>query len=170
MCEAVAEVVAQEMRQARDDKIDALESMIRRDCPPVEFPVRHHFAPGVYARELTIPAGTVLTGKIHKTAALSIMSKGALLLFMEDGSTKRIEAPFTYVAPAGTRRAAYALSETVWTVVHPTDETDLARIEAQFIAQTPAEYQQFLGTQQQEAISMNTITNNTEAVRDTEVQ
>lgn len=138
--DAVTAVVRQVIHEARHDKLDALEAVIRSECPPVECPVVNHFAPGVYAREMTIPAGTVLTGKIHKTAALSIMSKGALLLYMEDGSTKEVRAPFTYVAPPGTRRAAYALEETVWTVIHPTELTDVDAIEAEFIAQSPAEY------------------------------
>lgn len=140
--------------RTRDEKLDALEALIREKSPPVECPVRHHFAPGLYAREMTIPAGTVLTGKIHKTAALSIMSKGSLLLYDEDGSTRRVDAPFTYVAPPGTRRAAYAITETVWTVMHPTDSTDVAEIERQFIAQTPAEYLAFVAQQEQIGVAI----------------
>jgi len=145
--DAVTGAVRHAMSAARHDKIDALEALIRAECPAVECPVRNHFAPGVYAREMTIPAGTVLTGKIHKTAALSIMSKGALLLYMEDGTTREIRAPFTYIAPPGTRRAAYALEETVWTVIHPTDLTDVDEIERQFIAQTPEEFRLFCESQ-----------------------
>ena len=112
------------------------------DCP-----VTNHFAPGLYAREMFIPAETVLTGKIHKYANLSIMSKGALRLFMEDGTTKDVRAPFTYVAPPGTRRAALALEDTVWTVIHATEETDVDEIERQVVAQTPAEYRLFVEEQ-----------------------
>lgn len=155
---AVTGTLTGAMRAARDDKLDALEHLIRRDCPPVECPVVDHFAPGVYAREMTIPAGTVLTGKIHKTAALSIMSKGALRLLMEDGTTRDVRAPFTYVAPPGTRRAAVALEDTVWTVIHPTDLTDVAEIERQFVAQTPAEYRLFLEQTQQ--LEHTTMTHN----------
>lgn len=134
---------------ARDSKVDALEAAIRRDLPPVNMPVTNYFAPGLYARELFIPKGTVLTGKIHKYANLSIMSAGALQLFMEDGSTPVVCAPFTYVAEAGTRRAALALEDTVWTVVHATDETDVAEIEKQVVCQTPAEYRLFFEQQNQ---------------------
>lgn len=134
---------------ARDAKVDALEAAIRSDLAPVEMPVTSYFAPGLYARELFIPKGTVLTGKIHKFANLSIMSAGALKLFMEDGSTPIVRAPFTYVAEPGTRRAALALEDTVWTVVHATEETDVDEIEKQVICQTPAEYRLFLEQQMQ---------------------
>jgi hypothetical protein len=29
--------------------------------------VRHYFAPGLYAREMTIPKGVTVTGSVHKT-------------------------------------------------------------------------------------------------------
>lgn len=133
--------------EARDQRIDALEAAIVRELPPVDCPVTNHFAPGLYAREMLIPAGTVLTGKVHKYANLSIMSKGALRLFMEDGTTQEVRAPLTYIAPAGTRRAALALEDTVWTVIHATEETNVDAIERQFIAQTPAEYRLFVEEQ-----------------------
>lgn len=133
--------------EARDQRIDALEAGIKADLPPVNCPVTNHFAPGLYAREVLIPAGTVLTGKIHKYANLSIMSQGALRLLLEDGSTKDVRAPFTYVAPAGTRRAAFALEDTVWTVIHVTDETDVEKIEQAVVCQTPEEYRLFFQEQ-----------------------
>ncbi len=94
--------------------------------------VAHHFAPGVYARELRIPAGTLLTGKMHKTTHLNVVSAGDITVWTEDGM-KRIQAPFTFVSHPGTKRVGYAHSDTVWTTIHVTDETDLERIEAEVI-------------------------------------
>lgn len=133
--------------EARDRKIDALEHGIRRELQPVECPIANYFAPGLYAREMFIPAGTTLTGKIHKYANLSIMSKGALELFLEDGTTQIVRAPFTYVSPAGTRRAAHAIEDTVWTVIHATEETDVEKIEQSVVCQTPEEYRLFFQEQ-----------------------
>jgi len=133
--------------EARDRKIDALEAGIRSELQVFEPPITNHFAPGLYAREMFIPKGTTLTGKIHKYANLSIMSAGALELYLEDGTTAIVRAPFTYVAPPGTRRAAHALEDTVWTVIHATEETDVGEIERQFIAESPAEYRLFVEEQ-----------------------
>ncbi len=96
---------------------------------------RHYFADGAYAREMTIPAGVVVVGKIHKTAHICIVSKGVVDVLDESGEVRRIVAPATFVSPPGTKRAAFAVEETVWTVFHPTHETDLERIERAFIAQ-----------------------------------
>jgi hypothetical protein len=110
--------------------------------PQLDLPVKHHFSKGVYARELFIPKGTVLTGKIHKHAQLNILSQGEISVLTEDG-IKRVKAPFHVVSPAGTKRIAYAHEDCVWTTVHGTEETDLEKIEATFIAQTEQEYLEF---------------------------
>lgn len=123
------------------ERVNELEAAMRQ-METVELPVVHHFSPGVYARELFIPKGTVLTGKIHKYAQLNIMSAGDLSVLTEDGIV-RVQAPFTVVSPAGTKRVAFAHEDTVWTTVHGTDETDLDKIEDLLIAQDDAEYLSF---------------------------
>lgn len=109
----------------------------------LDLPVKHHFSQGVYARELFIPKGTLLTGKIHKYAQLNILSQGELSVLTEEGIV-RVKAPFTVVSPPGTKRIAYAHEDSVWTTVHGTDETDLDKIEAHYIAETDADYAAFL--------------------------
>lgn len=130
-------------------RTDALEAAIKRDLQQVEIREINYFSKGVYAREIFIPKGTVLTGKIHKFENLNIMSKGDLSILMEDGSVKRVAAPFTVVSPPGTRRVAYANEDTVWTTIHGTDERDVDKIEEVFIAQTPHEFRLFCEQQLQ---------------------
>jgi hypothetical protein len=134
--------------EERDRKVDALEAGIR-ELPPVELEVVHHFSKAVYARELHIPAGTVLTGKVHKYENLNILSKGEMSVFMEDGSVLRVQAPYTVVSPPGTRRAAFAHTDCVWTTIHGTEEKDVDEIERLFVAASPADYRLFVQEQQQ---------------------
>lgn len=108
----------------------------------VEIPVRHYFAHQSYAREITIPKGTTLTGKIHKFSQINILSKGEMSVLTDDG-VKRVQAPFTIVSPPGTKRIAFAHEECVWTTIHGTPETDVEKIEAHFIAQSETEYLEF---------------------------
>ena len=58
-------------------KIDRLEALMRSE-PQVEIEPVHYFAHGLYAREITIKAGTLLTGKVHRTEHLNIVSKGRI--------------------------------------------------------------------------------------------
>lgn len=93
---------------------------------------KHYFASGIYAREITIPAGTVLTGKVHKTEHINIVSQGTITVWTEQGM-KKVSAPFTMVSQPGTKRVGYAHTDTVWTTIHHSFERDLDQLEAQLI-------------------------------------
>jgi hypothetical protein len=108
------------------DKVENLEEALK-NIPQVECPVKHYFAPGIYAREITIKKGTVLTGAIHKTENLAILSCGRLQLVTESG-TIEISAPHILTVKPGTKNAAYALEDSVWTNFFPTDETDVDKL------------------------------------------
>lgn len=129
-------------------KVIAFENLLK-EYPQIELKVVHHFSKGVYARELHIPAGTILTGEIHKFTNLNILSKGRIQVLTQDGM-KEVEAPFTIVSPAGTKRVARALTDCVWTTVHGTDETDLNIIEKTFIAKSEQDFLEFCNVAQLE--------------------
>lgn len=101
--------------------------------PQIEIKTTHYFAKGIYAREIFIPKGVLLTGKIHKTEHLNIVSQGKIAVVTEFGQ-KIIEAPCTLVSEPGTKRAGLALEDTVWTTIHGTNETDLEKLELELIA------------------------------------
>jgi len=138
--------------RSRNAKIDALEASLRAQSCELSAPFQpetfHHFAPGLYAREMRIRAGAVITSKIHKHIGLSILSKGAMSLYMEDGTVQRVTAGFHIVAPAGTRRVALVEEDAVWTCMHPTELTDLDLIEQHFVAQDVGEFLAWAGEQQ----------------------
>lgn len=117
--------------------------------PQVELKVKHYFSKGVYARELHIPAGVILTGEIHKFENLNILSQGKIEVLTEKGM-ETVEAPFTVVSPAGTKRIARAITNCVWTTVHGTDENDLNIIEKTFIAKSEQEWLEFRNANQLE--------------------
>ncbi|MDO8310366.1 MAG: hypothetical protein Q7T25_00355 [Sideroxyarcus sp.] len=97
--------------------------------------LRHIFAPGAYAREMSIPAGHWAFGKIHKHAHLSFITKGRIAVLTEDGPNV-ITAPYTFVNTPGTKRFVFALEDTIWSTVHVTEETDLSKIEEHVIAKS----------------------------------
>jgi len=104
------------------ERVHRLEDALTQ-VPQVNCPVRWYFAPGLAAREITIPAGTALIGAIHKTENLAVLSKGRMLLVTEKGPVE-IEAPHTLTVKPGDKNAATALDECVWTNFFPTTETD----------------------------------------------
>ena len=110
----------------RCERVTRLEAALNQ-LPQVDCPVRHYFAPGLYAREIFIPKDTVLTGAIHKTENLAVLSQGKLRLVTDDG-TVDISAPHTLTVKPGQKNAAYALEDSVWTNFFPTTETDTDKL------------------------------------------
>ena len=104
-------------------------------CDQVELPIFHHFSKGVYARELHIPKGIFIIGKIHKFRNLNVLSKGECSVLSIDG-VMRLKAPHTMVSSPLVKRAIYAHEDCVWTTIHGTDETDLEKIEEEVILKT----------------------------------
>lgn len=123
------------------DKVSILEAEMRKH-EQIEIPIKHYFSPGVYAREITIPAGTLLTGKIHLYEQLNILSGGEISVLTDEGM-KRVSAPFTVVSPPGTKRIAFAHTECTWTTILATDEKDPDVIESKFTVSTEQEFLEF---------------------------
>jgi len=95
----------------------------------------HHWAPGVYIREMNLLAGTVVVGKIHNHAHLSIITKGKVRVSSEF-ETATYDGPKIWLSPAGIKRAIFAIEDTQWFTVHhnENDTHDLDEIERFVIA------------------------------------
>lgn len=93
----------------------------------LECPTSNHFAPGVYVREIFMPAGTFVIGHKHKTSHLNIVLTGRARVLM-DGVVRELKAPFTFRSGEGVRKVLFILEDCTWQTVHPTEETDLETI------------------------------------------
>jgi hypothetical protein len=125
----------QEMQQMIDSGVaqSALE-----DCT-----LKHYFTPkdekygcSTYAREIFLPKGSFVIGKIHRHPHLNFISKGRVKVFTEFGD-KHLVAPCTFISEVGLKRAVYAEEDTIWTTVHLTEfenEADLDKIEQEVIS------------------------------------
>lgn len=107
----------------------------------IEIPENHYFSKNVYAREIQIPAGSVIIGKIHKYENLNILAKGDLTLLSIEGCT-RVRAPFTIVSPPGVKRLAYAHEDSVWVTIHGTEKTNIDEIEEEFIVKSYEDFKE----------------------------
>jgi hypothetical protein len=115
------------------EKIQQLqEAMLEARCDMPE--AIHHFLPGVYCREFTMPAGMLVIGKIHKHTHPMMVIKGRAQIITEFDNTL-VEAGFCAVSPPGAKRVVYAFEETTFVTFHhnPEDTQDLEVIEATHI-------------------------------------
>ncbi len=117
------------MMKSGSTRIEKVEERLIQE-EQVDCPVVHHFSPGVYVREITMPKDSVIVGHKHNTKHLNIVSKGSCILVDLDTEEKtHIEAPYTFESEAGVRKVLYIVEECVWSTVHVTEETDLDKIE-----------------------------------------
>lgn len=108
-----------------------------RDCP-----VTHFKAPGMYARQMFIPKGQLIIGKIHKHAHLNQITSGHVQVETEHGRMEII-GPHTFTSEPGTQRCVLAIEDTIWTTFHlnpqdlnPENEADMKKLEDEIIAKS----------------------------------
>lgn len=114
-----------------ESDVEKLEAAFLQ-APQEECPVHHHFGPGVYIREVVLPAGSYIIGHRHNSPHLNIMLEGRLTLINADGTRAELRAPQTFVSGAG-RKIAYIHETVRWQNVYATEETDVETLETQLL-------------------------------------
>ena len=92
---------------------------IAKAMPQVDIPVTHRIHGGMYAREITIPKDTILTGQIYKFDHFDVMISGDITVSTDSGETKRFKGYNCFKGMHGKKRAGYAHEETTWITFHP---------------------------------------------------
>lgn len=105
--------------------------------PQIPCPLKHHFAPGLYLREIFMPADTIVIGRVHKTSHFNILVKGACLIVHDDGTREELRAPMVFVSQAGVQKVLYITEDMIWMTTHPSDETDLEKLDAMLVEAAP---------------------------------
>lgn len=118
-----------------ENRINDLEAAMI-DQAPAKTEVFHHFTPGLYTRELHIPAGTMGTSMIHKFEHPFILVKGRVRVSSENEGSVIYQAPFVGITLPGTRRALLFEEDSIWITSHVTDLTDVDAIVAE-MTETP---------------------------------
>lgn len=89
----------------------------------------HHFAEGLVARTILIPAGALLTGAAHRAEHLNICA-GDITVWTEHGM-QRLTGYHVLPSLPGAKRVGHAHADTWWTTVHanPGNERDIQKLE-----------------------------------------
>lgn len=116
--------------------IDQLEALLASQ-PSAPMPVTHRWTPGLYIREILIPAGTIATSMEHRTEHPFVLSAGVVEVVDSHGTAQLLQAPHTGITKPGTRRALRALTDVVWITFHVTEKTDVEEIAADILVANP---------------------------------
>ena len=90
-----------------------------RELNQVEIPVKHYVHGGMYAREIVIPKGVILTGQIYKFDHFDVMVSGDITVSTDDGECKRLTGYNCFTGFSGKKRAGFAHEDTTWITFHP---------------------------------------------------
>lgn len=103
--------------------------------PPL---LKHLFAPGIYIREIHMPAGIYVLGAQHKTEHFNIVLTGRAAVFM-DGEFHLIQAPCTIKSDVDVRKFLLIEEDMIWQTVHanPDNERDVKVLESRLFEYTP---------------------------------
>lgn len=109
-----------------DGNIDLLESVLIEQGAPIDCPLKHTFVPGMYIREIFMPASelplmTIVTSAVHNTEHPYFILKGKVAVFSENFGEQILEAGFHGITTPNTRRVLRIIEDTIWVTCHPTD-------------------------------------------------
>lgn len=99
-------------------------------------PLEHYFTDGIYVRKITIPAGAVIVGKIHKHDHPNFLVSGTVIITTEFDTPMVLQGPQFIISKAGTKRALRAVTDLEWITIHsnPSNTQDLKKLEQKIIA------------------------------------
>jgi len=88
-------------------------------------PVTHEFCEGLYIRTMKVPAGTVLTGAIHRGENFLFIREGDITVWTQDGMRHLFNGDLVK-SNAGLKRVGYAHTDCIMSTIHfnPMNETD----------------------------------------------
>jgi hypothetical protein len=104
-----------------------------------ECPVKHSFAPGVYVREMFIPANTWFIGRPHLKGHRCTLEAGRVKLITAKG-TMELRAGDEMTTEPGYMMALYAITDVLGRTYHPnpTESHDTAALEAEIFESLPS--------------------------------
>ena len=135
------EVTEHLLNEVSTQTIDVLERGFLK-LPQVECPVLHLFGPGIYIRQVTIPAGTCAIGHFQKGQHTNMMLSGRVTIVNEDKTFTTKSAPDFYIAGPG-RKIGFIHSDVTWWNIYPNpdEERDISVLEDRFLVKSIGWYE-----------------------------
>ena len=133
------------------DKVEMLENaMLASNDPRIAkgntdmFPLKHSFSEGVYIREMFMPQGGLVIGKLYKISHTWFLLSGELEVATDEGVDYYI-APCYVNAPEGTKRVLRAITDVVFVNVYPNPDniTNIDTLEDMLTCSSYANYTQY---------------------------
>jgi hypothetical protein len=122
----------QMMRQ----KVDALQNELSK-LPQYEPETKHYFHGGMYCREVFRHAGVLVVGAVHKKEHFYLIVSGTVQITDGEGNAQEVTGPHLFQSKPGTKRAVYAITDTLCMTFHATEAKTVEEAEIELVETDP---------------------------------
>ena len=122
----------QMMRQ----KVEALQQELSK-LPQYEPETKHYFHGGMYCREVFRHAGVLVVGAVHKKEHFYLIVSGTVQITDGEGNAQEVTGPHLFQSKPGTKRAVYAVTDTLCMTFHATESKTVEEAEAELVEVEP---------------------------------
>lgn len=127
------EVAPPEMTRQR---VDVLQSELSK-LPQYEPQTKHYFHGGMYCREVFRHAGVLVVGAVHKKEHFYLIVSGTVAITDGEGNVQEVTGPHLFQSKPGTKRAVYAITDTLCMTFHAIEATTVEEAEAELVEVDP---------------------------------
>jgi hypothetical protein len=122
----------QMMRQ----KVEVLQQELMK-MPQYEPETKHYFHGGMYCREVFRHAGVLVVGAVHKKEHFYLIVSGTVQITDGEGNAQEVTGPHLFHSKPGTKRAVYAVTDTLCMTFHATESKTVEEAEAELVEADP---------------------------------
>ena len=114
------------------DKVQALQAEVSK-LPQYEPETKHYFHGGMYCREVFRHAGVLVVGAVHKKEHFYLIVSGTVQITDGEGNAQEVTGPRLFQSKPGTKRAVYAVTDTLCMTFHATESKTVEEAEAELV-------------------------------------
>lgn len=124
------------MPQMMRQKVDALQQELSK-LPQYEPETKHYFHGGMYCREVFRHAGVLVVGAVHKKEHFYLIVSGTVQITDGEGNAQEVTGPHLFQSKPGTKRAVYAITDTLCMTFHATEAKTVEEAETELVETDP---------------------------------
>jgi hypothetical protein len=117
------------------DKVQTLQAEVSK-LPQYEPETKHYFHGGMYCREVFRHAGVLVVGAVHKKEHFYLIVSGTVAITTDDG-VQEVTGPHLFSSKPGTKRAVYAVTDTLCMTFHAIEAKTVEEAEAELVEAEP---------------------------------
>jgi hypothetical protein len=125
-----------ELSGLMQQKVGALQAELSK-LPQYQPETKHYFHGGMYCREVFRHAGVLVVGAVHKKEHFYLIVSGTVAITDGEGNVQEVTGPHLFQSKPGTKRAVYAITDTLCMTFHAIETISIEEAEAELVEVDP---------------------------------